>query len=138
MRALTAEILILKYNVDALIYAGVAGGVNPSLEIGDVVIGERTLYHDFGKITPGQFILFDTLGFKADSFLISTACAAVSYVRFDPVPEPIAKTKNRFPQIKIGRIATGDQFIASEEKRQWLEKILGVDCGRRRSPGLHN
>jgi adenosylhomocysteine nucleosidase len=126
--AITAEILIMEYSVDAIIYSGVAGGINPKLGIGDVVISKRIIHHDFGQITPDMFLPFDTLGFFADSFLIKIALDAANNVEFDSVHSKITKEKARYPKIVLGVIATGDQFIASEEKRQWLEKVLHTDC----------
>ncbi|KPJ74529.1 hypothetical protein AMJ52_00345, partial [candidate division TA06 bacterium DG_78] len=126
--ALTAEILMREYNVDAIIYSGVAGGINPELGIGDIVISRRIFHHDFGQITPDAFIVFDTLGFSADSFLIEIALEAAANVKFDSVHTKITKEGARYPQICLGVIATGDQFISSEEKRQWLDNVLHTDC----------
>ena len=36
--AQTAQSLIMEYDVDAVIFTGVAGGINPELNIGDIVI----------------------------------------------------------------------------------------------------
>jgi adenosylhomocysteine nucleosidase len=126
--ALTAEILIMEYNVDAVIFTGVAGGINPKLHIGDIVISERVLHHDYGQIIPDKFIPWDTLGFLADSYLVAVAQNAASNVKFDQVPPEISKKKDHLPEIVIGRVATGDQFIASEKKRKWLEETLHADC----------
>lgn len=126
--ALTAEILILKYNIDALIFTGVAGGINPKLNIGDIVISKKIVHHDFGIIMPHKFEPFDTIGFLADSLLIEIAQEAAEKTELTPVPEKIGSKENLFPKFVIGRIATGDQFIASEQKRQWLEKLFHADC----------
>ena len=45
--ARTTQILIDNYNVDLIINIGVAGGVNTNLAIGDIVIGEKLVQHDF-------------------------------------------------------------------------------------------
>lgn len=45
--ARTTQILIDNYNVDMVINIGVAGGVNPNLAIGDIIIGEKLVQHDF-------------------------------------------------------------------------------------------
>ncbi len=45
--ARTTQILIDNYNVDMIINVGVAGGVNSNLAIGDIIIGERLVQHDF-------------------------------------------------------------------------------------------
>lgn len=126
--ALTAEILVMKYDVDAVIFSGVAGGINPELGIGDIVISQTVIHHDFGQLLPDKFIVFDTLGFAADSLLITIAIEAGNNVQFDEIPQKICKETDHLPHITLGRIATGDQFISSEEKRKWLEEILRADC----------
>ncbi len=126
--ALTAEILILQYKVDAIIFSGVAGGINPQLGVGDVVISKKVAHHDFGSITTDQFIVFDTIGFAADSFLVQLALKAATEAKLDPLPIKISKEAGHLPQIVVGTIATGDQFISSEEKRQWIEKTFNADC----------
>ncbi len=126
--ALTAEILIREYGVDAIIFTGVAGGINPQLNIGDIVIAERVLHHDYGQITPATFMPWDTVGFVADSFLVAITAQAADNVLFDSIPQKIRKKDTNFPRITIGRVTTGDQFIASEEKREWIEKTFRADC----------
>ena len=41
-----AQHLISKYDANAIIFSGIAGGLNPALHIDDVVIGERLRYID--------------------------------------------------------------------------------------------
>ena len=41
------QILIDNYNVDIIINIGVAGGVSEKLKIGDIIIGEKLVQHDF-------------------------------------------------------------------------------------------
>uniref|UniRef100_A0A7V0Z7U9 adenosylhomocysteine nucleosidase n=1 Tax=candidate division WOR-3 bacterium TaxID=2052148 RepID=A0A7V0Z7U9_UNCW3 len=126
--AITTEILISKYNVDAIIFTGVAGGINPEIKIGDVVIAKKVIHHDFGKITPAGFFPFDTTGFFADSLLFEIACKSATGIKFASIPEKLCKEKNRYPRIISGNIATGDQFIADENKRRWIEKTFSVEC----------
>lgn len=45
--ARTTQIMIDKYSVDCIINIGVAGGISNNLQIGDIVIGERIVQHDF-------------------------------------------------------------------------------------------
>lgn len=45
--ARTSQILIDNYGVDAIINIGVAGGVNTSLSVGDIIVGEKLVQHDF-------------------------------------------------------------------------------------------
>jgi adenosylhomocysteine nucleosidase len=125
--AYTAQTLIMHYDVDAVIFTGVAGGINPELHIGDIVIAENVVHHDFGQILPDQFIPFDTVGFFADSFLVAVALQAKKNVELEVIPEEIRGEEN-LPRIVVGRIATGDQFISSEAKRVWIEQVFRADC----------
>lgn len=45
--ARTTQILIDKMNVDYIFNIGVAGGVSKELKVGDIVIGEKLVQHDF-------------------------------------------------------------------------------------------
>ena len=44
--ATTAVHLILDFKVDQIVFTGVAGGISPELNIGDIVVGERLFQHD--------------------------------------------------------------------------------------------
>jgi len=125
---ITAEILTSKYNVDAIIFSGVAGGIDPKLDIGDIIISEKVFHHDYGVIEPGGFTPWDTVGYEADTFLMRLARDKAGSVKFQEIPEKICKETGHYPRVKTGRVVTGDQFIASEVKRQWLEKTFRADC----------
>jgi adenosylhomocysteine nucleosidase len=126
--AMTSEILIQEYGVDAVLFTGVAGGIDPDLYIGDIVISERVVHHDLGDIGPDTFVVWDTVGYQADSALVELIMQAVMTVRFKPIPAEMRRGKNLLPRVKLGIVATGDQFIASEEKRQWIERTLHAAC----------
>jgi adenosylhomocysteine nucleosidase len=125
--AQTAQVLIMKYGVDVLIFTGVAGGINPDLHIGDIVISSNAVHHDFGQILPDQFIPFDTIGFFADSLLVRLAVQAIQDVEFVSIPGQI-RGQEGVPKVVVGRVATGDQFISSEAKRMWIEQVFHADC----------
>lgn len=115
-----AALLIHLYGVDTLINTGIAGSLNNAIDIGDVVLSTDAVQHDvdatgFGKYQYGQIPGFDTLSFKADSGLISIAEAACRKVNSDI-------------QVFQGRVVSGDQFIFSSEKKQWLIDNFGAYC----------
>ena len=110
--AICTQILASTYNVDKVINVGVAGGVNKEIYPGDIVIGNSLVEHDmdcsvFGDAL-GQVPRMDTFDFKADEELIELATKAC---------ESLNDIKSY-----VGRIVSGDQFIASVEKVQFLEK----------------
>ena len=117
--ALCAQILISEFQVDTLINTGVAGGVAPEVRQGDVVISTDAMYHDFDS-TPlgmqlGEIAYMERSVFPADERLRDLALDACRRL----LPE------GRYHQ---GRIVTGDQFINSREKQQWLYQTFGAAC----------
>lgn len=110
--AICTQILIDEFKVDAVINVGVAGGVGNDVYPGDVIIGESLVQHDmdstaFGE-RRGQIPRLDTFDFKCDENLVSKA----------------RKACERMNNSKyfVGRIVTGDQFIADSDKIKWLSK----------------
>jgi 5'-methylthioadenosine/S-adenosylhomocysteine nucleosidase len=79
-------------------------------------------------ITPDGFVPWDTIGFAADTFMLRLACESAKKIKFQELPEKLCKETGHFPTVQSGRVVTGDQFIAGEVKRQWLEKTFRADC----------
>ena len=115
--AMCAQILCDCYGVTHLINTGIAGSLNAELDIGDLVVSSDAMYHDFdcvhfgyemGKV-PGM----DTVSFPADEQLIGYAFAA-------------AESLNP-GHTKIGRVASGDQFVAEKElKERIISRTQGL------------
>ena len=110
--AVCTQILVSEYNVDKIINVGVAGGIGKEIYPGDVVVANNLVQHDmdttvFGD-AHGQVPRMDTFDFKCDEELVKIAKDACDKV-------------GDFKSF-IGRIVSGDQFVASLEKIQWLEK----------------
>lgn len=116
--AICTQILITSFSVDNIINVGVAGGVKKDIYPGDIVVSDSLVEHDmdcsvFGDAI-GQIPRMDTFDFKADPTLISLAKDACS----------------KLHNVKscTGRIVSGDQFIASQEKVQYLEKQFNASA----------
>lgn len=117
--AICTQILADDFHVDAVINTGIAGSLNKDIDIGDIVLSTDTLEHDMDAVTfgypLGQIPRMDTLSFTADEHLRSvarTACRKVlsSVTAFE------------------GRIVSGDQFVSSKEKKDWLIQTFGGYC----------
>lgn len=115
--AIGATLLAKFYNVDKIIFTGVAGGVNETLDLGDVVISTNLIQHDMDVTAFGEKLgvipRMDTSIFKADEDLVDLAFEA-------------SKKLNR--NIIKGRILSGDQFVASPQKLEFLRKEFNGDC----------
>lgn len=117
--AVCAQILIDDYKVDKIINVGVAGGMGKDIMPGDVVIADTLVQHDmdttvFGDKL-GQVPRLDAYDFKCDKELIKLAEKACK--------------ENTEHKSFIGRIVSGDQFIASVDKINWLnDKFNAIAC----------
>lgn len=118
--AAAASILIHALDVDAVINTGSAGGFDPSLCVGDVVIADKLLHHDvdvqhFGYEL-GQVPQMP-LYYESDTKLIEKAKKAIN--------------DNLSIQVKVGLICSGDSFIGSDEAaveiRQNFKDIAAVE-----------
>ena len=53
--AMTATLLLDHFQPAEILFTGVAGGLNPDLAPGDIVLGEKTAQHDYGELTSAGF-----------------------------------------------------------------------------------
>ena len=115
--AIGATLMIEAFDVEEIIFTGVAGGINEELDLGDVVISRDLIQHDFDTSAFGDKLgmipRMDNSIFKADDELIELAVNAGK------------KLKGK---VIVGRVLSGDQFIASPEKIAFLKKEFNGDC----------
>lgn len=104
MSAMSVAILVESFKVDAIINTGSAGAVATGLNVGDVVVADTLVYHDVDLTAFGYDygqMSMQPLYFHSDKTFVSTFEAVLSK------EEMISK---------VGLIATGDSFIAGQEK----------------------
>ncbi len=137
--ASTATTLIQHYGVERLVFTGVAGGVDPELNIGDIVVADNLVQHDMdASFLPGiaefEVPLLGVSDFRIREKDVQTAILAVKkYLETDLNREVSEQTLAQFaitrPKVVRGTIASGDQFISSSAKTTLLrEKIPGLRC----------
>ena len=111
--ATTATLLISKFEVEGIVFTGVAGG-GVGTEIGDVVIGNTYLQHDIDirPIFP-QFFIFslNQQTLQADQKLLASAKAAAE--RFFQRGIAFPELGIEHPRVHEGVIASGDQFVVN-------------------------
>ncbi len=109
--ALCTQILITHFQSDYIINTGVAGAVSDILDIGDIVISKDLIQHDFDATSfgykIGQIPRLEEYIFKADKKLIEIA-------------KQISNKEVKKHNVYVGRIVSGDIFIADDEKRNDL------------------
>ena len=117
--AMAAQTLAACYGVCAIIKTGVAGALDESLNVGDIVISTDAVQHDM-DVTPlgydlGTVPSIGYAAFAADAELIALAAASAEKVAADS-------------QVLLGRVCSGDQFIAGQKQKQAITQALGGAC----------
>ena len=109
---LCTQLLILKFGVDKVVNTGIAGATGTDLNIYDFVVSTETVYHDFDTQFFGYKLgqvpgLPET--FKADEKLVESVVSAFNNSKLSSEHK-----------IRTGLIASGDQFIAGGEKKNFI------------------
>ena len=116
--AMCAQILCSVFGVTHLVNTGIAGSLCADLDIGDLVVSRDAMYHDFdcvhfgyemGKV-PGM----DVVAFPADAAMTELAFAAAEAVNPG--------------HTRVGRVASGDLFVARKEAKDAIIAKTGAFC----------
>jgi adenosylhomocysteine nucleosidase len=135
--ASTTTYLIAGLGVKEVIFTGVAGGIHPDLNVGDIVIAKQLYQHDMdaSPIIPRHEIpLLGRAGI--DSYPERRAQlqrAAENFVSEDLSRTISSALREEFaltgPKVRVGDIASGDQFISSDAEVEDLrERLPNVIC----------
>lgn len=108
--AMCTQTMILKYSPECIINTGVGGSLDARLSIGDIAIGESLVQHDMDTSPLG-----DPVG------LIS-GLNIVNIPADERVVSVLEKAAEKLDGVKTvrGIIASGDQFVASAEKKKYI------------------
>ena len=113
---MTATMLIEKFGCEKLLFSGVAGAISSELSIGDLIIADGLCQHDlditafghpFGYVPEGEVCISTDVGLRN-------------------IANDIARSKGL--TLKEGVIATGDQFVANEERKDWIGTTFDADA----------
>ncbi len=110
--ARTTQILIDKIGVDYIFNIGVAGGISNDLQVGDIVIGEKIVQHDF-----------DITAFNHKKGYIPNVGV---YIESDKMLINIAS--NVITEGVKGVIATGDIFCSENNMAKKINDKFGALC----------
>ncbi len=113
--AMSAQTMCLAFSPDIIINTGVAGGLADGLKIGDIVVATSVVEHDMdmsplgfqkGYICGVDGIYMDCDANIVDILSDSVSSCGISY--------------------KTGVIASGDQFISDNDKKEWLKETFNA------------
>jgi adenosylhomocysteine nucleosidase len=112
--ATTATALIERFGVDRIVFTGVAGGLAPGVERGDVVVADSFLQHDLdaSPIFPRHEVpLYGKSRFATDVALSDRLAAAV---------------RQALPSAKLhrGLVISGDRFVSTSQESRALQQAL--------------
>jgi len=131
--ALVGSLLLDRFACRGLIFSGVAGGLDPGLSIGDIIIADELIQHDYGAMTAGGLKRFhpgtppigepkQSAPFALDPRLRETIADHIASVTLPPF-ETAGNT--RPGRVLLGRVLTGDQFVNCAEMRDRLRIDFG-------------
>ncbi|MBN2510297.1 MAG: 5'-methylthioadenosine/adenosylhomocysteine nucleosidase [Spirochaetales bacterium] len=118
LSAMITQKLIDTFEVEHVLFTGIAGGINTRYEIGDIIIAKDTLQHD---------IDVRSLGFKRGSIPYTN----LREVACDPVEgERLFLAAHGHGTVHQGRILTGDVFLSARDtpEYEYLTKELDGDA----------
>ena len=109
--SICAQTMILNFNPEYIINTGVAGTLTKELSVGDIAISESVVQHDMDTSPLGDPVGLisgiNVINFFADKHLVNC------------VQEVLKENNFNF---KTGVIASGDQFIATKEQKDFIVK----------------
>lgn len=116
---LCSQILVDRYQVDGIINTGIAGSLQNVVNVGDIVLSTTSVQHDVDAVgfgyPLGEIPQLGTKEFPADEHLLAVA-------------ERCCKKANPDIQTFKGRVASGDQFVSSREKKNWIRDNFDAYC----------
>ncbi|MCV7410214.1 5'-methylthioadenosine/adenosylhomocysteine nucleosidase [Mycobacterium florentinum] len=132
---LVATLLADRFHCHTIVFTGVAGGLDPRLHIGDIVIADRVVQHDFGIIEderlapyqPGHVPFInptDRFGYPVEPELLDRVKHRLEGFTL-PALAAAAGGTGTPPRISYGTVLTGDQYLHCESSRTRLHDELG-------------
>ena len=127
--AATTGAALARFDIDAVVFAGVAGGIHPDVKIGDIVVADRLVHHDFDArplfarhVVPSLEVA--EIGADPD-LTMGLEAAAHEYTRASTADTATPR------RVHVGLLASGDSFISSDAAaarlRRSLPEVLAVE-----------
>lgn len=116
--ARTTQIMIDNFDIAYIINVGTAGGLNNDIEIGDIVIAEKLVQHDYDITAGGHekgYVSNTGKYFECDKKLIEKS-------------KQIINSLNENFKAVVGLIATGDIFVQDINVKNRIKEEFDADC----------
>ena len=130
------SLLLDRFGCRAVLLCGAAGGLDPALGVGDIVVGTRNTQHDFGLSREDGFLAIQpgsrpslghvwTPGYPVPDGVVDRLRKAAEGLVLDRLPDGLG-TGVRQPSLHFGPILTGDCFVNAEPLRGRLQAEFGA------------
>jgi adenosylhomocysteine nucleosidase len=115
--ALAATLLFDRFGCGGIVFSGVAGGVDPNLDVGDLVIADRVIQHDYGAMLQGSLEVYRAGSLPFPEFRGDVA------IKANPVL--IDRARGALTNAHFGTILTGDYYLGCGQTRERLFSSFG-------------
>lgn len=129
--ATTATVLLERFAARAIVFTGVAGGLAPDVNVGDVVVATQLLQHDLdaSPIFPRYEVpLTGHARFATDTAISDALAAVVGDLLRDPAALLGAAVVDDFhlsaPKLHRGLLVSGDRFVSTAAESAVLRHDL--------------
>ena len=134
--ATTITQLINDFEIDEIIFTGVAGSVDKNINIGDIVIGKNMYQYDMNAwplIEPLEIPLLNRTSFESNAHNRKVLHEAAQqfltnfskHLKF----EEAEKFNIYHPKVFVEDIASGDQFISTKKQIETIKNVIpGIGC----------
>lgn len=142
-----ATVLLHSFGCRALVFSGVAGGLDPALGIGDVVIANRLVQHDYGALIDGTIVAYQPgvpplphlprdHGYDLPADLEKRLHGALDDIDLPVVSAQATGDTARKPHLLFGTVLSGDQFINCEVTRVRLHTTFKAQAAEMEGAAL--
>lgn len=129
--ATTATVLAERFEVDRMVFTGVAGGLGGDVKVGDIVVAREFLQHDMdaSPIFPRHEVpLYGRKRFEAHANLTDRVAKACREALVRLPEELSAETIKAFslqtPAVHEGLLISGDRFVSARHESEALRAEL--------------
>jgi adenosylhomocysteine nucleosidase len=118
--AICTQMLVDLYQPSALVFSGVAGGLLPNMQVGDLVIASHLIQFDvdltaFGR-RHGELPDSDRM-IQSDPGLVDQTASAY---------DAAFPNAGEGPNLMIGTVVSGDRFVEDSKTLRWLQREFGA------------
>ena len=129
--ATTATALVERFDVSAIVFTGVAGGLASGVNVGDMVVASEFIQHDMDAsplFAPLEIPLYGRAHFPTDIALTQSLTAVAQDILKNPAQwidnETLKDLHVQSPKVHSGLVLSGDRFVSTSAESQALQKRL--------------